>query len=101
MIEVRYEFLLFTGRYAHINLPTMRGLNVMMVMLARVRIVHMEGQYTNANGIWQARLFATAYPIYETRNSPRGTTVLLNTYSTIFSGIFTPVVAILLRNSIV
>ena len=40
MIEVRYVFLLTFGRYAYRDLPTMRGLNVMMVMLARVHVIH-------------------------------------------------------------
>jgi hypothetical protein len=55
MIEAKYVFLLFDHRYAHINLPTMRGLHRMMVMVVRGLVVHVERQYTNANGIWQAR----------------------------------------------
>jgi hypothetical protein len=54
MIEAKYVFLLFDHRYAHINLPTMRGLKRMMVMVVRGWTVHVERQYTNANGIWQA-----------------------------------------------
>jgi len=34
--EVKYGYLLFSHRYAHINLPTMRGVNMMMVVLERV-----------------------------------------------------------------
>lgn len=41
--EVKYEVLLSVHRYAHTNLPTMRGLNVMMVVLERV--VHV-GRYS-------------------------------------------------------
>lgn len=41
--EVKYGYLLFGHRYAHINLPTMRGLNMMMVVLER-GLVHV-GQY--------------------------------------------------------
>jgi hypothetical protein len=37
------------------NLPTIRGLNMMMVMVVRGRVFHIERQYTNAIGIWQAR----------------------------------------------
>jgi hypothetical protein len=53
MIEAKYVFLLFDHRYTHINLPTMRGLNMMM-MVVRGLVVHVEWQYTNVNGIWQA-----------------------------------------------
>jgi len=57
--EAKYGFLLFACRYAHINLPTMRGLNVMMVML-RVLVVqsavHIGWQYTNVGPIWQAQI---------------------------------------------
>ena len=42
--EVKYGYLLFSHRYAHINLPTMRGLNMMMVVLER-GLVHV-GQYS-------------------------------------------------------
>ena len=41
--EVKYGYLLFSHRYARINLPTMRGLN-MMVVLER-GLVH-DGQYS-------------------------------------------------------
>lgn len=54
MIEVNYVFLLFDTRYAHINLPTMRGLNMMMVIVVRGLFIHIERQYTNATEIWQA-----------------------------------------------
>ena len=53
--EAKYGFLLITCRYAHINLPTMRGLNVMMVML-RVLVVHDGWQYINGRAIWQAAI---------------------------------------------
>jgi hypothetical protein len=43
-------FLLEEDRYAHRNLPTMRGVNMMMVVL-RVLVVHPEWQYTFTNGI--------------------------------------------------
>lgn len=33
--EVKYGYLLFSHRYTHINLPTMRGVNMMMVVLER------------------------------------------------------------------
>jgi hypothetical protein len=39
------------------NLPTMRGLNVMMVIVVRGPVIHNERQYTNAKGIWQARKY--------------------------------------------
>jgi hypothetical protein len=32
----------------------MRGLNMMMVMVVRGLVVHIERQYTNATEIWQA-----------------------------------------------
>jgi hypothetical protein len=41
--EVKYGYLLLNDRYAHINLPTMRGLNMMMVVLERVKVVMMGG----------------------------------------------------------
>jgi hypothetical protein len=53
MIEVNCVFLLFDSRYAHINLPTMRELKMMMMVVCE-RVVHVERQYTNADGIWQA-----------------------------------------------
>ena len=53
MIEVNCVFLLFDSRCAHINLPTMRELK-MMVMVVCERVVHVERQYTNADEIWQA-----------------------------------------------
>jgi len=58
--EAKYGFLLFVcNRYAHINLPTMRGLNMMMVML-RVLVVqsavHVGWQYINVPLIWQASI---------------------------------------------
>jgi hypothetical protein len=53
MIEVNCVFLLFDSSDAHINLPTRRGLK-MMVMIVRGRVVHVERQYTNADEIWQA-----------------------------------------------
>ena len=55
--EAKYGFLLFAcNRYAHINLPTMRGLNAMMVMLVRELVVHVRWQYINAKVIWQAAI---------------------------------------------
>jgi hypothetical protein len=39
------------------NLPTMRGLNVMMVIVVRGPVIHNERQYTDATGIWQARKY--------------------------------------------
>jgi len=47
-------FLLFDHRYAHINIPTMRGVNMMIVIVVRGLFIHIERQYTNANEIWQA-----------------------------------------------
>ena len=52
--EVKYGYL-SVHRYAHINLPTMRGLNMMMVML-RVLVVHIGWQYINVPLIWQASI---------------------------------------------
>jgi hypothetical protein len=51
--EAKYGFLLYQCRYAHINLPTMRGLNVMMVMRVLVvqSAVHDGWQYTFTNDI--------------------------------------------------
>jgi hypothetical protein len=44
--EVKYGYLLFVhNRYAHINLPTMRGLNMMMVVLERGLVIHV-GRYS-------------------------------------------------------
>jgi hypothetical protein len=44
--EVKYGYLLLVyNRYAHINLPTMRGLNMMMVVLERGLVIHI-GQYS-------------------------------------------------------
>jgi hypothetical protein len=63
MIEAKYVFLLFDHRYAHINLPTMRGLKRMMVMVVRGLVVHIEWQYTNLNGIWQALKFFSIHMI--------------------------------------
>ncbi|HNF37004.1 MAG TPA: hypothetical protein PLZ03_19570, partial [Anaerolineales bacterium] len=54
--EVKYGYLLFSHRYAHINLPTMRGLNMMMVVLER-GLVHVGRQYTNGRAILQAIAF--------------------------------------------
>ena len=51
--EVKYGYLLSNHRYAHIDLPTMRGLNMMMVMVVCKTVVHSERQYTNRLGIWQ------------------------------------------------
>jgi hypothetical protein len=50
MIEVNDVVLLFDDRYAQSNLPTMRGLNVMMMEL-RVLVVHIGRQYTNRRRI--------------------------------------------------
>ena len=36
------------------NLPTMRGVNVMMVVLVRELVVHDGSQYINGIVIWQA-----------------------------------------------
>ena len=63
MIEVKYVFLLFDHRYAHINLPTMRGLNMTMVIGVRGLGVHVERQYTNANEIWQALKYFSIHMI--------------------------------------
>jgi hypothetical protein len=43
--EVKYGYPLFSHRYAHINLPTMRGLNMMMVVLERGLVIHV-GRYS-------------------------------------------------------
>ncbi len=51
--EVNEEFPLSNDGYAHTNLPTMRGLNMMMVVLVCKAVVHSERQYTNRLGIWQ------------------------------------------------
>lgn len=36
------------------NLPTMRGANVMMDV--RVQVIHIGRQYTHFNGIWQVSM---------------------------------------------
>ena len=57
------RFLLFTSiRYTHTNLPTMRGLNVMVVMLARSgeQGIHNGWQYTNVFGNSQVGNYSEA-----------------------------------------
>ena len=56
------RFLLFTSiRYTHTNLPTMRGLNVMMVMLMCEQGVHNGWQYTNVFGNSQVENYCEWY----------------------------------------
>lgn len=43
--EVKYGYLLSVHRYAHTNLPTMRGLDVMMMVQVRETAVHNGRQY--------------------------------------------------------
>jgi len=54
--EAKDGSLLFSSRHAHIDLPTMRGLDVMMVMNVRRQVVHNVWQYTNVFGISQAKV---------------------------------------------
>lgn len=54
------RFLLFTSiRYTHTNLPTMRGLNVMMMLMCEQGI-HNGWQYTNVFGNSQVENYTEA-----------------------------------------